>query len=90
MAQSKARIRKTLDEMRRAADQLSSRPARREEAEQHIRLLEHLLIHGELYKGNPNLSATAIVRRARGFLYEWEDHGFVYDDPPPGDAPPDD
>jgi len=69
--------------MRRAVEGLSNRPARREEAEQHIRMLEHLLIHGETHKGNRNLSGTAIVRRARAFLFDWNGHGFVYDDPPP-------
>jgi hypothetical protein len=76
---SQREIRETLDEVRRAHEQLSDKPDRQREAEGHIRQLEHLLIHGETHKGNPNLSANAIVRRARGFLFEWEDHGFLHD-----------
>jgi hypothetical protein len=76
---SEREIRETLDEMRRAHDQLETQPSRRKEAEQHLRLLEHLLLHGETHKGNPNLTANAIVRRARGFLLEWNDAGFMYD-----------
>jgi hypothetical protein len=83
MARSKQEIRDALDQMRRAADELSTKPERRREAETHTRVLEHLLVHGETHKGNPNLSANAIVRNARAFLFEWEDHGFAQDEAAP-------
>jgi hypothetical protein len=46
------------------------------EADQHIRQLERLLSHGDTWRGHPNLSANAVVRNAKGFLYNWNDHGF--------------
>jgi hypothetical protein len=82
MARSKREINETLREMYRAREQLASRPDRQQEAEGHIRLLEHVVLHGGT-PGHPNLSPNAIVRRARGFLFEWNDTGFMYDDPPP-------
>lgn len=62
-----------LQRMREAEANLADDPRRADEARSHIRLLEHLLVHGETHKGNRNLSATAITRNARGFLLEWDD-----------------
>lgn len=82
MARSQREINTTLREIRRAVEQLSNRPDRQREAESHMRLLEHLLLHGETHKGNPNFGANSIVRNAKGFLFEWNDHGFMHDDIP--------
>jgi hypothetical protein len=75
---SQREIRETLWEVRRAAEQLCGNPARRDEAESHARALEHLMA------GHASLRATPVVRSARAFLLEWDDHGFIHDHPPPG------
>ena len=71
-----------LQDMRQAAEELFDKPKRREQAEEHVRLLEHLHIHGATHKSNPNLTANAILSRAQGFLMEFNDTGFMYDDDP--------
>jgi hypothetical protein len=60
-------------------------PCSEAEAEEHIATLEQLLIHGPS-KGNKNLSATAITRGARGFLWSYHDDGFTRDDDPIDDV----
>lgn len=70
----RGRIRALIREMQQAIEQLSDRPARREAAEGHRLLLEHLTFH-EGNPDHPNLSANTIVSNARRFLDEANDHG---------------
>jgi hypothetical protein len=74
---------KTLEEMRRTANALSNRPERQRQAEQHVRMLEHLLIHGNTHPRHPNLSSKSILKEARCFLMEYNDWGFALDDDAP-------
>lgn len=69
--------------MRRAVNALANRPERQRQAEQHLRLLERLLIHGNTHPRHPGLSEKSILKGARRFLIEYNEWGFLLDDDAP-------
>jgi hypothetical protein len=79
---SQSRVRETLEELRRAESQLSGRPDRQREAQQHIAAVERVMLHPDFLARSSSTSATQIVKRARGFLLDFNDWGFMLDDQP--------